>query len=132
MKKLLFILSVIFSVSTSAQEIKVTGVVTDDTKAPLIGATVLVKGTQNASITDLDGKFAINAKTGAVLVISFIGYETKTVTVNDAIINVVLSSSGEMLQDIVIIGSRNPTRTVTESAVPIDVINMKAIASQVF
>ena len=130
MKKLLFILSVIFSVSTSAQEIKVTGVVTDDTKAPLIGATVLVKGTQNASITDLDGKFAINAKTGAVLVISFIGYETKTVTVNDAIINVVLSSSGEMLQDIVIIGSRNPTRTVTESAVPIDVISMKAIASQ--
>ena len=130
MKKLLFILSVIFSVSTSAQEIKVTGVVTDDTKAPLIGATVLVKGTQNASITDLDGKFAINAKTGAILVISFIGYETKTVTVNDAIINVVLSSSGEMLQDIVIIGSRNPTRTVTESAVPIDVINMKAIASQ--
>lgn len=130
MKKLLFILIVIFSVSIAAQEIKVTGIVTDDTKAPLIGATVLVKGTQNGSATDLDGKFAINAKTGAVLVISYIGYETKTVTVKGDAINVALTSIGEILQDVVIIGSRNPTRTVTESAVPIDVISMKTIASQ--
>lgn len=130
MKKILLILIMIFSAGISAQEINVSGVVTDDAKSPLIGATVLVKGTQITSTTDLDGKFAINAKIGAVLVISYIGYETKSVTVKGASLNVVLSSGNETLQDVVVIGSRNPTRTVVESAVPIDVISMRAIASQ--
>ena len=130
MKKLLFILSLIITATISAQEIKVTGIVTDESKTPLIGATILIKGTQNGSSTDLDGKFVINVKTGALLLISYIGYETKTVTVKGINVNVVLNTSGEMLQDVVVIGSRNPTRTVTESAVPIDVINMKEIASQ--
>lgn len=130
MKKILLILIMIFSAGISAQEINVTGVVTDDAKSPLIGATVLVKGTQITSTTDLDGKFAINAKIGAVLVISYIGFETKSVTVKGASVSVVLSSGSETLQDVVVIGSRNPTRTVVESAVPIDVISMKAIASQ--
>ena len=129
MKKLLFILTLIFSVVATAQDIKVSGVVTDGS-GPLAGASVLVKGTQNGTSADFDGKFTINAKKGGVLVVSFIGYETQSITVTGNTVNVSLKASGETLQDVVIIGSRSPGRTVTESAVPIDVINMKAIASQ--
>ena len=129
MKKLLFILTLIFSVVATAQDIKVSGVVTDGS-GPLAGASVLVKGTQNGTSADFDGKFTINAKKGSILVVSFIGYETQSITVTGNTVNVSLKASGETLQDVVIIGSRSPGRTVTESAVPIDVINMKAIASQ--
>ena len=130
MKKILFILTLIFSVSITAQEIKVTGVVTDDSKAPLVGASIVVKGTRNGASADFDGKFTINAKIGDVLLFSYIGFETKSVTVKENTVNVSLIATGEQLQDVVIIGSRTPGRTVTESAVPIDVINIKEISSQ--
>lgn len=130
MKKLFFILTLIFTVSITAQENKVSGVVTDNSKAPLAGASINVKGTQNGASADFDGKFTINAKIGDVLLVSYIGFETKSVTVKGVSVNISLTTSGETLQDVVVIGSRTPGRTVTESAVPIDVINMKTIASQ--
>lgn len=130
MKKLFFILSFFFAAGLTAQEIKVSGVVTDESNATLPGATVLLKGTSKGTTTDADGKFTITAKTGAVLQFSYVGLETKSVTVTGITLNVTLTGSGETLQDVVVLGSRNPTRTVTESAVPIDVISMKDIASQ--
>ncbi|WP_338408519.1 TonB-dependent receptor [uncultured Flavobacterium sp.] len=130
MKKLFFILTLIFTASITAQEIKVSGVVTDDSKAPLAGASINVKGTQNGASADFDGKFTINAKIGDVLLVSFIGFETKSITVKGSTVNVSLVTSGELLQDVVVIGSRSSARTITESAVPIDVISMKDIASQ--
>ena len=130
MKKLFFILTLIFTISLAAQEIEVSGVVTDNTKGPLAGASILVKGTQNGVSADFDGKFTIKAKPGDVLLISFIGFESQSITVKGSTVNVSLESVGETLQDVVIIGSRSPGRTVTGSPVPIDVINMKEIASQ--
>ena len=130
MKKLFFILSFFFAAGLTAQEMKVSGVVTDESNATLPGATVLLKGTSKGTTTDADGKFTITAKTGDVLQFSYVGLETKSVTVSGITLNVILTGSGETLQDVVVLGSRNPTRTVTESAVPIDVISMKDIASQ--
>ncbi|MFV8442591.1 TonB-dependent receptor [Flavobacterium sp. LB2P44] len=130
MKKILLILTLILTAGLSAQEIKVSGVVTDETKATLPGTTILVKGTTKGTTTDSDGKYTISAKIGAVLQFSYVGLETKNVSVTTSVLNITLIGSGETLQDVVIIGSRNPTRTVTESAVPIDVISMKEIASQ--
>lgn len=130
MKKLFFILTLMFTVGITAQEIKVSGVVTDGSNGPLAGASILVKGTQNGTSADFDGKFTINAKTGDVLLFSYIGFETQSITVSGSTVNVSLKASGETLQDVVVIGSRSPGRTVTESAVPIDVINMKTITSQ--
>ena len=130
MKKLIFILTLIFSVTVSAQDNQVSGVVTDGSNSPLAGASVLVKGSQNGVSADNDGKFTINAKAGDVLLISFVGFETQSIVVTRGSVNVSLVTSGETLQDVVIIGSRSPGRTVTESAVPIDVIDMKKIASQ--
>ena len=130
MKKLFFILSFLFAAGLTAQEMKVSGVVTDESNATLPGTTVLLKGTSRGTTTDADGKFTITAKTGDVLQFSYVGLETKSVTVTGITLNVILTGSGETLQDVVVLGSRNPTRTVTESAVPIDVISMKDIASQ--
>ena len=109
----------------------VKGKVTDETGASLPGVSVLVVGTKKGAVTDIDGNYVIEAKIGDVLQFSYVGLETKTVTVTEAVVNITLSGgSGETLQDVVVIGSRNPTRTVTESAVPIDVIAMKDIATQ--
>ncbi|WP_082210610.1 TonB-dependent receptor [Flavobacterium sp. ABG] len=109
----------------------VRGKVVDDTGSSLPGVTVLVVGTKKGAVTDIDGNYTIEAKVGDVLQFSYVGLQTKTVTVDGPIVNVTLSGgSGETLENIVIIGSRNPTRTVTESAVPIDVIAMKDIATQ--
>ncbi|MDR7370967.1 TonB-dependent receptor [Flavobacterium aquidurense] len=108
----------------------VKGKVTDEAGAPLTGVSVLVKGTKNGAITDIDGNYTVNAKKGDVLQFSYVGLDTQSVTVTGEIVNVTLKGSGETLNDIVVLGSRNPTRVVTESAVAIDVISMKKIASQ--
>ncbi|MGO4905286.1 TonB-dependent receptor [Flavobacterium sp. W20_MBD1_R3] len=130
MKKLFFILTLIFSAGITAQEIRVSGVVTDDSKATLPGTTIMVKGIAKGTTSDIDGKYTITANIGDILQFSYVGLETKSVKITGSTLNVTLTGSGETLQDVVIIGSRNPTRTVTESAVPIDVISMKEIASQ--
>ncbi|WP_432220884.1 TonB-dependent receptor [Flavobacterium sp. TMP13] len=130
MKKLLFILTLIFSVALSAQEIKITGVVTDESNATLPGTTIIVKGTAKGTTSDFDGSYSITAKMGDVLQFSYVGLETKSWTVTGNSLNVTLKGSGESLEDVVVLGSRNPARTVTESTAPIDVINMKDISSQ--
>jgi iron complex outermembrane receptor protein len=130
MKKLLFILSLIFSSGLTAQEIKVSGIVTDGAKVTLPGTTIIVKGTKKGTTTDADGKYTIAAAVGDVLQFSFIGFETKNATVSGSTLNINLSESGQKLEDVVILGSRSAPRTVTESAVPIDVISMKEISSQ--
>lgn len=71
----------------------------------VIGATVLVKGTQNGTATDLDGNFSLQAAPNAVLVISAIGYETQEIPVNSRTnIAIVLRSDVIALQDIVVVG----------------------------
>nr|WP_315166930.1 TonB-dependent receptor [uncultured Flavobacterium sp.] len=106
------------------------GRVVDEKGESLPGVTILVKGTTKGTTTDIDGNYTISAEIGDVLQFSYVGLETKSVTVTGTTLNVTLTRSGETLQDVVVIGSRNPARTVTESAVPIDVISMKDIASQ--
>ena len=74
---LLIVLSMQFSF---AQEKTVSGVVSDAT-GPIPGANVIIKGTSNGVQTDFDGKYSIKAKTGDVLVFSFIGMSNSSVTV---------------------------------------------------
>ena len=63
----------------------VTGTIVDPSGMPVIGANVMVKGTTNGTITDMDGKFSLEVEEGAILQISYIGYETQEVAVKDAI-----------------------------------------------
>jgi len=128
LKKLFFILTLIFTVGITAQEIKVSGVVSEDSKAPLVGASIVVKGTQKGVSTDFDGKFTINAKIGDVLLVSYVGFETKSVTVKSRTLNVSLVASGEQLQDVVVTGSRNTSRVQINSAVAIDVLDIDELS----
>ena len=112
-----------------AQE-KVSGTVTDGSNAPIAGVTVQVKGAASSVSTDFDGKYSIVAKKGDELKFSYIGLTTKTVTVSEGTVNVKMEAGEQTLQDVVILGSRSRARTVTESAVPIDVISMKDLATK--
>ena len=88
-----------------AQNKTVKGVVVDDTDLGVIGAAVMIKGTSNGVATDIDGNFEISCKPEDVLVISSIGYETAEIPVgNQTNIRVVLQTSQEFLDDVVVIG----------------------------
>ena len=89
----------------SQQESQCKGVVLDETGETVIGASVLVKGTSNGTITGLDGSFSIpNVKKGAVVVISYVGYKDVELTWNGTDIRVVMESDTEQLDEVVVVG----------------------------
>ncbi|MGB5359245.1 MAG: TonB-dependent receptor [Eudoraea sp.] len=106
---------------------QITGTVTDDQGVPLVGASVVKKGTTIGTTTDFDGNYSIDAILGDRLIVSFIGYEPLEVLVNSTILNITLVS-GLALSEVIITGSRNPNRVATESTVPVDVIDVKELA----
>lgn len=82
-----------------------TGVVKDATGETVIGASVMVKGTTNGTITGLDGDFSIpNVDNGAIIQISFVGYVTQEVKWNGAPLNVVLKDDTKTLDEVVVVG----------------------------
>lgn len=87
------------------QSASVSGTVVDTNGEPVIGANVMVKGTNNGTITDIDGKFTLgNAK--GTLVVSFIGYKTQEVQINgnEKNLNIVLREDSELLDEVVVVG----------------------------
>ncbi len=84
----------------------ISGVVTSaENGEPLIGVTVLIKGTTTGSITDVDGRYTIDASAEDVLVFSFIGMQDKEIQVGvQTVIDVVLASDNELLEEVVVIG----------------------------
>lgn len=100
---LLWLAGMLFSVQAFAQSITVSGVVKDKTGETVIGASVVVKGTTNGTITDFDGNFTLNAQKGDIIVISFIGYKTQELPAA-ANMNVVMEDDSQMLEDVVVIG----------------------------
>lgn len=103
---LLFTCFVIASItSIYAQTKTITGTVTDDFNAPLIGVTVAISGTTAGTMTDLDGKYTISAKVGDVLEFTFVGMNTQQITVgNQNVIDVVMTENATMLTETVVIG----------------------------
>ena len=102
-----FVTSLLLLVSTLAygQGFQAKGnVISSEDQLPLIGASIVVKGTTNGTITDVDGNFSISVpKTGTVLVISYVGMATQEITVNSSNpINVVLNPDSEVLADVVV------------------------------
>ncbi|TAM94120.1 MAG: SusC/RagA family TonB-linked outer membrane protein [Chitinophagaceae bacterium] len=82
---------------------KVTGTVSDSTGHPLVGVTIQVKGTTVGTVTDANGNFSIDAPENSILLISYIGYQTKEVHVNGQTqINIVLQPSATGLNEVVV------------------------------
>lgn len=81
------------------------GVVKDETGESIIGASVLVKGTTNGTITDIDGNFTLsNLKKGDVIEVSYIGYKSQEIVWNGQAINIVLKTDTQDLEEVVVVG----------------------------
>jgi len=118
-KELFFYSKALFSNGLSVVQ-PISGVVTDETGQPLPGATVIVKGTTNGTITDFDGKFVVDvdADTDVTLVISFVGYHPKEVSVTgQSSINVQLAPDVSELNEIVVVGYGTQKRSDVTGAV---------------
>ena len=83
---------------------KITGTVVD-AMGPVIGASILEKGTTNGTVTDFDGNFSLNVNPGATIVVSFIGFETQEIKVGDqSNFNITLKDDNAVLEEVVVIG----------------------------
>ncbi len=82
----------------------VKGQVLDQTGEPVIGATVRVKGSQTGTVTDLEGRFSLNANAGATLEITFIGFKPVTVKAGTAPLSIKMEEDGQTLNDLVVVG----------------------------
>jgi len=88
-----------------AQKVTVHGTVSDETGEPLIGATVMEKGTSNGTATDYDGNFELSVNPNATLIVSYLGYDPKEVAVDGrTTVNVAMVQNSTMLQETVVIG----------------------------
>ena len=111
---------------TFAQEKPISGTVSDET-GPLPGVSIIIKGTTRGAETDFDGKYSITAKTGDVLIYSFIGMASKEVTVGVSnTINVVLVADN-LLEEVVVVGYGSTSKTKSSiSSVTISAENIEA------
>ncbi len=105
MRKKVFILLTLFLLSMGGlfAQTRVTGSVVDDNGEPAMGATILIKGSSNGTVTDNKGNFSITAPSTGTLIISYVGYVTQEVSVRPEL-RIVLVSDSEMLEEVVITG----------------------------
>ena len=119
----------LFSVVLHAQHV-VSGKVTDIANEPLISVSIAEQGTSNGTVTDFNGEFSLNVSNlDAVLIISYVGYETQNFSLNgNATANVILAE-GVTLGEVQVVGSRSYNRSATDSPVAVDVIDVSALAA---
>lgn len=91
------------NVSISQQAKKVTGTVTDAKGEPLLGVNVVVKGTTNGTITDLDGKYSLEVEPNSILVVSYIGYVSQQIPASGEVVNVTLKEDTQNLDEVVVV-----------------------------
>ena len=104
-KLALLLLFSLLSTSLSAQNKKISGKVIDEKHQPVLGASVVVKGTTKGTTTDFDGNFTIEVPAKATLSVSFIGYHTQNVAVgNQNQLTIVLKEEQEQLDEVVVVG----------------------------
>ena len=91
------------SLTAFAQDGRISGTVVDDAGEPVIGATVMVKGTKQGVVTDVDGKFTIKASKGNTLVVTYIGYDKREVKAQNGM-KVTMYSADTSLDEVVVTG----------------------------
>ena len=101
---------------TSVQQTKQATGQVSDSQGPLIGATVMEKGTSNGTVTDFNGNFSLNVKPGATLVISYVGYESQEIKAGDNL-RVELKEDGHVVNEVVVIGYGTQRREAVTGSV---------------
>ncbi|WP_448824841.1 SusC/RagA family TonB-linked outer membrane protein [Capnocytophaga ochracea] len=103
-KQLLFVILLLCVAFGYAQQITVKGTVKDGSGQPLMGASVLVKGTSHGTAADFDGNFELKVDKGVTLVVSSVGYKSREVAAKAGAMNIVLQEDTQQLEDVVVIG----------------------------
>ena len=130
-KSYLSLFLVLLSLSAFAQKFKVLGKITDVNGEPLIGASVIEKGTNNGTTADGSGVYTLSVGySGATLIVTYVGYnkiekeingqETQNFTLEDA----------TLLSQVTVVGSRNMNRSSTDTPAPVDVINIQEVTTK--
>ncbi len=106
LRHLMFLALMVFCTSSVFAQKKVTGTVIDATGEPVIGASVMVKGSSNGSVTDLDGNFTLNnVPENATLVFSYVGFRTQDISVaGKTNFKVTLEEDKQLLDEVVVVG----------------------------
>lgn len=111
------------------EDISVTGIITDENGDPLPGATITVQGTTTGTITDIDGRYSITVPEEASLVISYIGYQPKIISVgNQTEINIRLMLDASSLDEVIVTGySSQARRNITSAVSVVDTEDLLAV-----
>lgn len=113
-------LAMLFSLLSFGQEIKITGMVTDETRTPLPGVVITVKGTRKGTQTDSNGYYTIQAQKGNQLVFSYIGMNSQTIKIeNSKVINVSLKNNSAQLNEVVVVGYGNVRKQTQTGSVAV-------------
>lgn len=104
-KKLLLLLTLLLlHMQVIVAQTRISGVVLDETGEPLNGASVIIKGTANGVVTDLNGAFSLNADKGETLVVSYLGYKSRDVKVSQSNMKIVLETENSTINEVVVVG----------------------------
>ena len=107
--------------SISQQAKKVTGTVSDAKGEPLLGVNVVVKGTTNGTIADLDGKYSLEVEPNSILVVSYIGYVSQQIPASGSVVNVTLKEDTQNLDEVVVVGyGTQQKKDITGSVAVVD------------
>ncbi len=128
------LLCIFLMASVAEAQRTITGMVTDaETGEGLPGVTVTAKGTSAGTRTDVEGKYRLEVPAGATtLVFRYTGFETAEVSIGaEDVVNATLRSTSLVTEELVVVGSRNLTRTKTSTPVPVDIIPIAAVINEV-
>jgi len=116
---------------SAQQNLSVSGVVTDaGDGSPLLGVSILLKGTTTGTITDFNGKYSLNAPKGSTLVFTYIGMERLEIKVTSDVINVSLQSDSRMLDEVIAIGyGTQKKKLVTGATVQLKGDNLQKLST---
>lgn len=103
-KRVLFLFCCMFAHVVYAQNMMIKGTVIDANNDPLLGVTIMVKGTTTGTVTDVDGNFSIKGKTGETLVVSYIGMQTQEVVFRGQPLKIILKDDAQALEEVVVVG----------------------------
>ena len=116
-------LLMLISAQVWGQQLQVQGNVSDKSNGePLIGVSVLEKGTQNGTVTDFDGNFSLSVSANATIVISYVGYKTQEATASQ-MMNIKLEEDAELLDELVVTGYTSQRKADLTGAVSVVSVN---------
>lgn len=134
MKRSLFLILCLFSLKLMAQNLTVKGLVLDTMGEPVIGATVVEKGTDNGTVTGLDGNFSLDIAKGKRVEVSYVGFAPQLIKiVSDRFLRIILKEDTETLDEVVVVGygvkQKRSTMTTAISKMDDKVLRNAAISN---